>query len=209
MEALIAAVVGVCGTLCATWLTQRGAERSRDAERRDAEHQRRMEDEAREKERVYELRRANYIALNQAARRYFGALTDEFHRLSPDRDGDDRGPVEELANLEDVRGAYRACYAEAQMVVPEPVLATASAVNRELNQAYGMLKRLHAGTPREEDGPRRIRSRLDAARSLLQDLRGDMRFDLGIAPRAHSPSAGRGPSGSPAAEGRPRARGRD
>ncbi|MFE7811314.1 hypothetical protein ACFU5P_04885 [Streptomyces sp. NPDC057433] len=180
MEVLIAAVVGVCGTLCATWLTQRSAERSREAERRDAEHLRRAEGKAREEERMYELRRANYIALNQAARRYFGALANELHRLPSDGGGAGREPMEELADLEEVRIAYRACYAEAQMVVPDSVLTVASAVNRELNQAYGILKRLHAGTPRERDDPRQVRAHLDAARGLLHDLRRDMRLDLGI-----------------------------
>ncbi|MGQ5633887.1 MULTISPECIES: hypothetical protein [unclassified Streptomyces] len=162
-------------------MTQRSAERSRAAERRDAEYLRRMEDKAREEERSAELRRANYIALNQAARRYFGALTDEFHRLPSD--GARRDPVEELADLEEVRLAYRACYAEAQMLVPDAVLAVASAVNRELNQAYGILKRLHGGIPREQDAPLQVRVHLDAARGLLHDLRRTMRRDLGITPR--------------------------
>ncbi|MEV7616122.1 hypothetical protein [Streptomyces sp. NPDC089799] len=178
MEALIAAVIGVCGTLCATWLTQRSGERALAAERRSAERLRQLEESTRSEERVLDLRRANYIALNQAARRYFGALNDGLHRMpsgQATQDLDAQG-----AELDEVRIQYRACYAEAQMVVPDAVLAVASLVNRELNQAYGILKRLHDRTPREQDSPQRIRAHLEAARGLLHDLRHEMRLDLGI-----------------------------
>ncbi|MEU6289330.1 hypothetical protein [Streptomyces sp. NPDC046988] len=174
MEALIAAVVGVCGTLCATWLTQRSARRSLEAERRSTERLREREERARGEERIQELRRVGYIALNQAARRYFAALTNDLHRL-PESES-----AEHLEELDRVRAEYRACYAEAQMVVPDAILTVASAVNRELNQAYGILKRLHGGTPRQQDGPRQVRAHLDAAREILGDLRREMRHDLGI-----------------------------
>ncbi|MEU6936661.1 hypothetical protein ABZ943_08065 [Streptomyces rubiginosohelvolus] len=176
MGALIAAVIGVCGTLCATWLTQRSGERALVAERRNTERLRQLEENARSKERALDLRRANYIALNQAARRYFGALSDELHRLPSHRAVPDAQPAE----LDEVRVQYRSCYAEAQMVVPDTALNVASAVNRELNQAYGMLKRLQGPTPRDQDGPQQIRAHLDAARKLLHDLRQEMRLDLGI-----------------------------
>ncbi|WP_406005326.1 hypothetical protein OG440_03465 [Streptomyces sp. NBC_00637] len=180
MEALIAAVVGVCGTLCATWLVQRGAERSLDAQRRNAERLREVEERARLEERVLDLRRANYISLNQGARRYFAALSNDLHRL-PSGEGEPESATE-LEELEAVRVEYRARYAEAQMVVPDAVLSVATAVNSELNQAYGMLKRLHARTPREPDGPQHVRTHLDAARGFLHDLRREMRLDLGITP---------------------------
>ncbi|MER5938643.1 hypothetical protein ABT121_15115 [Streptomyces sp. NPDC001928] len=177
MEALIAAVIGVCGTLCATWLTQRSGERALVAERRNAERLRQSEESARSKERILELRRANYIALNQAARRYFGALSDELHQLSHVASGERDTRVTEL---DDVRVQYRSCYAEAQMVVPDAVLTVASIVNRELNQAYGIVKRLHGPTQRDQDSPQQARAHLDAARGLLHDLRREMRHDLGI-----------------------------
>lgn len=178
MEALIAAVVGVCGTLCATWLTQRSGERALAAERRNVEQLRQLEENARSKERVLDLRRVNYIALNQAARRYFGALSDSLHLLLSDRAVQEHDT--QAAELDEVRIQYRACYAEAQMVVPDAVLAIASAVNGELNQAYGILKRLQGRIPRDQDSPQRIRTHLDAARGLLHDLRQEMRFDLDI-----------------------------
>lgn len=187
MVAVIAALIGVCGTLCATWLTQRSAERSRQAERREAERLRQLEEEARGAERVIDLLRANYIALNQAARHYFGALSNELHRLPSEGGGE--GPAEQLTDLDAARMAYRACYAEAQMVVPDTVLAVSSAVNRELNQAYGMLKRLHGRAPREHDGRERTRAHLDAARGLLHDLRREMRRDLGVTSPPHAGEA--------------------
>lgn len=180
MEALIAAVIGVCGTLCATWLTQRGGERALAAERQSTEKLRQLEESARNEERLLDLRRSNYIALNQAARRYFGVLSNNLHLMLSGAAA--RGADMQGAELDEARVLYRACYAEAQMVVPGVVLNAASAVNRELNQAYGILKRLHSGTPRDQDGPERIRAHLDAARDLLHDLREEMRFDLGITP---------------------------
>ncbi|WP_063753268.1 hypothetical protein [Streptomyces sp. NRRL S-87] len=199
MEALVVAVIGVCGTLCATWIGQRSAERATAAERSSAERLRRLDESARAAERMADLRRGNYIALNQAARRYFGVLNDALHALPPDRGAPDRGAPEPdgaeqdgaeqdgpgpdgpATELDEVRGEYRACYAQAQMVVPDPVLAVASAVNRELNQAYGIVKRLQSGTQRESDGPQRIRAHLDAARDRLHELRREMRADLGVA----------------------------
>ncbi|MFJ5547925.1 hypothetical protein [Streptomyces sp. NPDC093225] len=201
MEALVVAVIGVCGTLCATWIGQRSAERAMAAERSTAERLRRLDESARAAERMSDLRRASYIALNQAARRYFGVLNDALHALPPDRGAPDGsapapdgpepdgpepdGRATELdgraTELDEVRAEYRACYAQAQMVVPDPVLAVASAVNRELNQAYGIVKRLQNRARREADGPQRIRAHLDAARDGLHELRREMRSDLGVA----------------------------
>ncbi|MET9117320.1 hypothetical protein ABZX38_24430 [Streptomyces longwoodensis] len=172
MEALLVAAIGVCGTLCATWLTQRNSARTLEAERRSTESLRRREEEARGEERIQELRRASYIALNQAARRYFGTLTNELHGLS-----EGMGDLEEL---DKARDGYRACYAEAQMVVPDTILTVASAANRELNQAYGILKRLGGGSLRQNDSPRQARTHLDAARGMLVELRQEMRLDLGV-----------------------------
>ncbi|MBE8477928.1 hypothetical protein [Streptomyces justiciae] len=172
MEALLVAVVGVCGTLSAAWLTQRSAARSLAAERHNAERLRQHEETARAQERVQQLRLTSYVALNQCARHYFGALNNSLHAL-PER-------AEHLDELQETRSEYRACYAEAQMVVPDQVLAVASAVNRELNQAYGILRRLHGGTLRDADSAEQARAHLDAARRLLHDLRREMRLDLGI-----------------------------
>jgi hypothetical protein len=169
---LTAAVVGVCGTLCATWLTQRSGARSVEAERQNAERLRQHEENTRGVERVQQLRLTNYIALNQSARRYFGALNNGLHGLPES--------AEQLAELHETRSDYRACYAEAQMVVPDKVLIVASDVNRELNQAYGILRRLHSQALRDADSPEQARAHLDAARGLLHDLRREMRLDLGI-----------------------------
>jgi anion-transporting ArsA/GET3 family ATPase len=172
VEVLIAAVVGVCGTLCATWLTQRSAARSIEGERQNAERLRRLEEKTRGEERVQERRLTNYVTLNQRARQYFGALNNSLHGLPES--------AEQLDELHETRSEYRACYAEAQMVVPDQVLTVASAVNRELNQAYGILRRLHGRNPREPDSPELARAHLDTARDLLHDLRREMRLDLGV-----------------------------
>ncbi|MGW1132872.1 hypothetical protein [Streptomyces griseoluteus] len=177
MEALITAVIGVCGTLCATWLTQRSGARELAAERLNTERLRHIEESTRREERLLDLRRTSYVALNQSARRYFGAINDGLHQLLAERDASELDA--QVAELDEVRAQYRACYAEAQMVVPDTVLTVASTVNRELNQAYGILKRFRSRTPREQDNLEQIRTHLDAARGLLHDLRHEMRSDLG------------------------------
>lgn len=178
MEALITAVIGVCGTLCATWLTQRSGARALAAERRNTERLRQIEESTRREERLLDLRRTSYVALNQSARHYFGAINDGLHQLLAERDASELDV--QVAELDEVRAQYRATYAEAQMVVPDTVLTVASTVNRELNQAYGILKRLHSHTPRERDNSDQIRAHLDATRGLLHDLRHAMRSDLGV-----------------------------
>ncbi|MER8186999.1 hypothetical protein [Kitasatospora sp. NPDC094015] len=180
MEALIAAIVGVSGTLCATWLTQRSGERALAAERLDGERRQHAEESSRVAERERDSRRASYVALNQAARRYFGALSDSLHQLPSSGAESQRSANAQTSELDEVRVQYRASYAGAQMIVPDPVLTVAAATNRELNQAFGILKRLHRGAPREQDSEQQIRTHLDAARGLLHELRREMRVDLGV-----------------------------
>ncbi|MGW0829754.1 hypothetical protein [Streptomyces prunicolor] len=193
--ALLVALVGVVGTLSAALVTQvradrvkrleidtlRGqhaedrahAERMRTLELADAHEQRA---EARQAEARARLR-ACYVAFNAAARQYQTAQVNVVHAL---RAGTDVTVSEYvLSALEEARTVFRASYAEAQMQLPGPVLAAASAVSRRLNDHYGVLKKSLAETPRAPVPPD-CEQRVQSAWVVLTELRRTMRRDLRI-----------------------------
>ncbi|GGQ77095.1 hypothetical protein [Streptomyces flaveolus] len=171
--ALVAAVVGVVGTLLSALLTQRAADRSRQREQERAEAVRERRSEAQEL-------RSCYVALNTAGRQYLAALTDLLHAL---------GRAEELPSarqrLTGARDQYRDVYAEAQMRLPQRVLAHAGDVSHELGVVYGTVRRLDDGAPRPGDSTAAAQEAIDALWERLREMRREMRADLG-ASRADS-----------------------
>lgn len=147
---LLVAIVGVAGTLGAALLTQNRADRTKRMELRAAAEQRREERdhaaellraeqaEARMREGL-ERRRSCYITLNTAARQYLTAMTNHVHAV---RRGEDVGGS--LERLEASRLAFRDSYAEAQMVAPDTVLRSCSTAKKQLNTAYGSLRKFCA-----------------------------------------------------------------
>ncbi|MFB7934987.1 MULTISPECIES: hypothetical protein [Streptomyces] len=172
---LLAAVVGVGGTLGSAWLTQRRGDVSRREEWERLEGTRRAEIAAQLAESGREARTAAYTEFNAAARHYLATLNDHSHVL---RIGYD--PQESLAVVEAARVDYRRRHAEAQMIVPDVVLTEVKRVDSDLNAVYGVLARLTRGTTREGDDIEGVR---DAIRKGWQDLsrmRTAMREDLGV-----------------------------
>ena len=172
---VLIAVLGLCGTLTATWLTQRNADGVNRRELDHAEQQRRAEHEERTREMELSARRTAYIALDRQSRQYLTALRNRVHALELDPDS-----TQAVHELDEHRASYRDCYAEAQMIIPDSVLAVARQANQELNQTYGVLKRLQNGVPREGDSTASARDRIDNTRELLHELRHTMRCDLGV-----------------------------
>ncbi|MGW5636768.1 hypothetical protein [Streptomyces sp. NPDC003832] len=169
LSAVIIAVAGVAGTLGGSLLTQRGSERAR---RREIELVREHE-ELRENR---SLRRTCYAELNRDARQFTTALNRHLHVMR------ERGTEEaDRDALDEAKNAHRDRYSEAQMVAPEDVLTTASAVNRALTAVYGQVMRLDRGAP----GPGETLE--SAARAqheiwdVLRTMRSAMRRDLGVA----------------------------
>ncbi|MEU2236785.1 hypothetical protein [Streptomyces vietnamensis] len=163
------AVAGVAGTLGGSLLTQRASER---AKRREIEL-------VREHEEVSEnlaLRRTSYVELNRDARQFTTALSQFLHVMQERR-------VEEAdrAELDEAKRTHRDTYSQAQLIVPDDVLACASAVNKALNRVYGQVKRLD----REEPKPGETIATAFGAQAevweLLKNLRTLMRRDLGVA----------------------------
>ncbi|MGI5391867.1 hypothetical protein [Streptomyces sp. CA-251251] len=174
-DALVVAVIGVCGTLAATWLTQRSNDRTRQRELAHTEQQRQAAYDEQVQDAMLTVRRTAYVALNATARQYLTALRDRAHAWES-TPGSNQG----ADLLEEQRASYRNCYAEAQMIVPDAVLTAARTANAELNEIYGILRRLEQGSPREGDTLSSVRSRVGSARRLLHVLRDVMRSDLGV-----------------------------
>ncbi|MEU1805492.1 hypothetical protein [Streptomyces sp. NPDC019937] len=164
IAAMITAVVGVLGTLFSPLLHQRLTARQR-AEEAVAE----------ERRRGFEERRAAYTAMNRASRQFHTLLKDALHRI---RDGvytdDDRD------RLEEARRDYRDQYAEAQMIVPERVLAASRDLNTVLAGIDAMAKRIDRGVAREGETAAVALLELKDAEPRLAAMRRLMREDLGL-----------------------------
>lgn len=172
---LLAAVVGVGGTLGSAWLTQRRGDVSRREEWERLEGTRRAEMAAQRAESGREARRAAYPESNAAARHYLATLNDHSHVL---RIGHD--PQESPATVEAARVDYRRRYAEARMIVPDLVLTEVRRVDSDLNSVHGVLARLTRGTTRDGDGIEDVRDAIKLGRQDLSGMRTTMREDLGV-----------------------------
>ncbi|MFJ7497395.1 hypothetical protein ACIQZB_41030 [Streptomyces sp. NPDC097727] len=166
---MIIAVAGVAGTLGGSLLTQRASERAK----------RREIGLVRDHEEVREnllLRRTCYVELNRDARQFTTALNRFLHVMQERR-------VEETdrAELDEAKRAHRDTYSQAQMIVPDHVLASASEVNKALSRIYGQVKRLE----REEPEPGETMAAAFRAQAevwdVLRVLRTVLRRDLGVA----------------------------
>ncbi|MEU2113850.1 hypothetical protein [Streptomyces sp. NPDC019507] len=170
----------------ASLLTQSRADRTKRMEMQTAAEQRREErdhteallEAERARNRAEEsiaLRRACYITLNTAARQYLTAQVDFMHALRNET-GVEAAPEQ----LEARRTTHRECYAEAQMIVPLPVLVLAGAASRRLNAGYGRLKQIAAVTPHSEEDLRAFEAGIDQSWALLSEMRQQMRRDLAV-----------------------------
>jgi hypothetical protein len=173
-SALVIAAIGIAGTLASALLTQRSANNSKRQELERADQQRREEREHQAQQATIEARRACYVALNTAARLYQTELTNYLHVLNAG------GSIDALHSLDDARREHRARHAEAQMIVPDNVLAAAGAVNSQLGMLYGILRRIDHGNSGTEDTAEKAEHMRAKAWDLLADMRAVMRRDLGV-----------------------------
>ncbi|MGW5132726.1 hypothetical protein [Streptomyces sp. NPDC004135] len=172
---LLAATVGVGGTLGSAWLTQRRGDASRREEWERLERARRDEADVQRAEVDREARRVAYIEFNAAARHYLATLNDHRHILRVGHD-----PQESLSAVEAARVEYRRRYAEAQMIVPDLVLTEVNRVDGDLNAVYGVLARLTRGTEHEGDDIEAVRDAVKRGWRDLFRMRTAMRADLGV-----------------------------
>ncbi|MFH8368057.1 hypothetical protein [Streptomyces sp. NPDC018031] len=164
IAAMVTAVVGVLGTLfaplVANWVARR---------------QRADEAQAEERRRHHEERHAAYTAMNRASRNFHTLLKDALHRL---RDG--VYSDEDRVRVEEARRDYRDRYAEAQMIVPDVVLAASRELNVVLAGVDAAAKRIDRGLAGAGETAERVLLDLKAAEPRLTAMRRIMRQDLGI-----------------------------
>ncbi len=169
------AVLGIGGTLTSALLTQRGANRAR---LRELEHAKQLRDEEREytaRQAQLEARRACYATLNAGCRDYITAMTNFLHALRAHEVTD-----ELRSELDRARRDHRLRHGEAQMMLPDPVMAAASTVNRGLGDLYGLLKRLDKSVAGHGESVDTARESMRGLWDALWRMRHVMRVDLGI-----------------------------
>ncbi|MEU3514631.1 hypothetical protein ABZ770_04970 [Streptomyces sp. NPDC006654] len=174
--ALLAAVVGVAGTLLAPVLSQKSAARAQRAEferQQQAAHMQWLREQQRAE---LAVRRACYIETNAAYRRY---RTQQMNYLWHVH----LGEVTEKAReeLETARHAHHAAFAEAQMVASPAVLAQLDDVTKALSEGYRRTKCLEEGHPDEGDTFAVIEAYLQWLWERWEEMRAVMRADLGAA----------------------------
>ncbi|MGW0583480.1 hypothetical protein ACWD25_47970, partial [Streptomyces sp. NPDC002920] len=160
-------------------LTQRLAERVKSKELAHSDRQRAEEQQYETKRATAEAVRACYVMLNTASLDFHSELNNFWYALRADHVTDDL-----RSRLDDARREHRARYSEAQMRVPDNVLATADDVHRRLNRMYGVLKRLDGKTPprREGESLEQAHPQIVGLWDQLGELRRVMRRSIGIPP---------------------------
>ncbi|MFI0356194.1 hypothetical protein [Actinomadura sp. 9N407] len=172
---LLAAAIAVIGTVVASIYSQRAALRTRQQEFELARVQRQEEYELARLKAELEQRRACYVALNIAIRRYRAAINDLLFAL---RDGEVSDGVR--GELEESRRLYTERHAEAQMTVPGHVLEAAGAVRGHLGSWFSMVKRLESSAAPDGDALNTAFDHSERFWSRNAELRAVMRADLGI-----------------------------
>jgi hypothetical protein len=171
---LIVAIVGVLGTLASALLTQVLSLHAKRVEL-DGRREQRLEERTEERHRAEYLdRRDSCIAVNMSARHFRQALKNY---LFDETD-------EKTEELEHARQEFTSRYGEAQMILSDTVLKSASTANGCLAEAYGKAKASRMPGYRRLDAADRkqLETFLDQeVGSALRGLRHAMRVDLGIA----------------------------
>ncbi|MFF7472775.1 hypothetical protein [Streptomyces sp. NPDC008092] len=174
---IMVVILGIGGTLASALLTQRSANRARD---RELQHARQLQADEREyvtRQAQLEARRTCYAALNAGTRDVVNVMTKLVHALDRDE------VTEELrAELDRSRRDHRLRHAEAQMVLPDAVMAAASTANRHFGDLYGLLMRLDRGIAEPGESVEAAREGMNRLWDSLWKMRHTMRVDLGITP---------------------------
>ncbi|MER7987949.1 hypothetical protein ABTY53_20540 [Streptomyces noursei] len=181
LAGLLAALVGVGGTLGSAWLTQRRSNADRREEREHLERTRHVELAAQRAQDGLAARQSVYTAFNAAARNYLACLNDHAHALQHEP----VEPEETLDAMETARIEFRQRYAEAQMIVPDTVLAEVRRANSALGGVYGVLARLTRGVAGDGENLTAVRVRIKEGWRVLSDLRASMRADLRVTGPSH------------------------
>ncbi|MFJ8016776.1 hypothetical protein [Streptomyces sp. NPDC096339] len=175
---LVIAFLGIVGTLASGLMTQQLAAKSK-AKELDQSARQRVQERQHETERVMmEAVRSCCVMLNTASLDFHSELNHFWHAL---RAGRVTGDVR--ARLDDARREHRARYAEAQMRVPDDVLAVVDGVHRRLNRIYGDLKRLDSEIPsglEDDESLDGAHQQITGLWEQLTQMRRTMRRSIGV-----------------------------
>ncbi|MFF7332724.1 hypothetical protein [Streptomyces sp. NPDC008150] len=171
---LVAAGVGVLGTLISPVFAQRTNARTQQAEFERQQQAVRAQWERERHEQGLLVRRACYSETNAAFRRYRTQQMDYLWHVH-------RNEVNDIARdaLEDARHAHHAAFAQAQMVASPAVLAQLDDVAKALSEGYRRTKHLEEGTPDTGDSFEVIEAYLQWIWERWEEMRAVMREDLG------------------------------
>jgi hypothetical protein len=181
--ALVAAIVGVAGTLMAPLFSQRMMARVQN-EQFERQQQTSRELWLREQHQA-ELaqKRGCYVATNAANRRYRVELMKFLWRVN-------RGDVDDTAReeLEAARHGHHAAFAEAQMIASTSVLRELDIVSKALSEGYRMTNCLEEGNPDPQGSFEEVGAHLIQLWDQMKVMRASMRRDLRIDDAETSPN---------------------
>ncbi|MFJ3514520.1 hypothetical protein [Streptomyces sp. NPDC090131] len=174
---MVIAFLGIAGTLLSGVMTQRLADKAKIKELNHSERQRAEERQYETKRAVEEGIRTCYVMLNTASLDYHSELNNFWYALGAGGITDDS-----RSRLDAARREHRARYSEAQMRIPDEVLAPADDVHRRLSRMYGVLKRLDGGIPPRREGESLEQAHVQIVEcwDRLSEMRQAMRQSLGL-----------------------------
>ncbi|MBK3628858.1 hypothetical protein JHN59_29330 [Streptomyces sp. MBT49] len=172
---VVAAVVGVTGTLLAPVLAQRSTARTQRAEFERQQQAAHAQWEREQQRAELITRRTCYIEANAANRRYRIQLMNYLWHVRRDEITDAI-----KAELEAARQSHHSAFAEVQMVAAPAVLAELDEMAKALSEAYRRTKCLEEGTPDPDDSFEVIEAYLQWIWDRWKEMRAVMRTDLGV-----------------------------
>ncbi len=137
------------------------------------ERQRREDLSAADHREAVNERRASYTALNHHLRQFHQALSKHYLALEAGQ----ANP--RTQDREESRHNLRSVYAEAQMVVPDDVLAAGGNLVHQLHRIHILLTQ-HEQQAAADESLGDVKQRLERASECLYEVRQTMRRDLGI-----------------------------
>lgn len=158
-------------------MTQRLADKAKSKELDHSKRQRAEELQYEARRAMEESVRACCVLLNTASLEYHSELNNFWYALRAGRVTDDL-----RSRLDDARREHRARYSEAQLRVPDDVLATADDVQRRLSRMYGVLKRVDGGFPPHGEGEslEQVHAHIVELWDQLSEMRRIMRRSIGV-----------------------------
>lgn len=175
VTALIVAIVGVTGTLLAPIVSQRLSARARREEFELQRVQRQDEYKREQQEKTLSAKRACYITVISAGRRYRLELMRYLYAVNERTVGDDA-----RERLEEARFAFNTSLAETELTAAGPVLEALDPIRKGLSESYAAIMNLEQGAQQFNGSFEEIRAVLLKLWDAWPPAHAAMRDDLGV-----------------------------